>query len=256
LANTLLKKEIPANPYSRLAAIYDDVMAHVDYKLWASYIHRVIKKWHSSAFRIVDISCGTGSLLLQLTRYGYHTCGFDFSFEMVRRAQMKFQSTTPAKPVWQGDMISFHLKKKPDVLICIYDSINYLQEIEAVARVLQMVWENLSIQGLFIFDICTARNSLDYFQNYVEQNNGAGYSYTRHSTYIKKHRVQQNRFEITFDSDPNIYTEVHKQRIFSVDEIVSLIGDSNFSLVGFFDGFSFRQGSERSYRIHFVLKKE
>jgi len=256
LANTLLKKEVPANPYSRLAVIYDDVMAHVDYKQWASYIHRVIKKWHTSAYRLIDISCGTGSLLLQLNRYGYQTFGFDLSFEMVHRAQVKFQSNTQDIPVWQGDMVSFHLKKKADVFVCIYDSINYLQQREAVARVFEMVWENLSIQGLFIFDVCTARNSLDYFQNYSEQNQGIDYAYTRHSSYIKELRIQQNRFDITFDSDPKTYCEVHKQRIYSVDEMVSLISDSNFSLVGFFDGFSFRQGSERSYRIQFVLKKE
>lgn len=256
MADSLLEKETIVNPYSRLATIYDDVMSHVDYKHWAHYIHRIIKKWHPLAGKVVDISCGTGNMLLNLNKYGYTLSGFDLSFEMTKIAWLKFNQKSIRIPVWQGNMQTFKLKKNADSIICIYDSVNYLHNQEDISDVLNATWENLNDQGLFIFDICTARNSIDYFQDYYEQNGGKDYSYTRHSTYSKKYKIHKNKFVISFDSEDKKYIENHEQKIYAVREMMELIENSNFSLVGFFDGFSFRKGSERSYRIHFVLKKE
>lgn len=256
MASTLPKKEKIVEPYSRLAEIYDEVMSHVDYKHWAEYINKIIKKWNSAASKVVDISCGTGSIILNLKRYNYRLFGFDLSFGMIKNAKEKIENKSAMIDVWQSNMQSFQLKQSADVIICIYDSINYLHKPEEISRLFNVVWQNLSDQGIFIFDICTARNSIDYFLNYVEKNGGKNYSYTRHSTYNKKKKIHSNRFEIIFDSEDNKYIEMHKQKIYAVNEILSLIEDSNFSLAGFYDGFSLRQGSEKSYRIHFVLKKE
>ena len=42
--------------YSKLAYIYDAVMYHVDYLSWSRYVQKIIRRWHPSAEKILDIS--------------------------------------------------------------------------------------------------------------------------------------------------------------------------------------------------------
>ncbi|MFQ5750570.1 MAG: hypothetical protein ACE5HI_01115, partial [bacterium] len=53
----------------------------------------------------------------------------------------------------------------------------------------------------------------------------------------------------------SLYKEVHQQRIYRIDEIKRAIPLDCFKIVGIYDGFSNRLGSEKSDRVHFVLKR-
>lgn len=242
-------------PYSRLASIYDLVMAHVDYQHWARYVQRIIQKWHPQARRLLDISCGTGSLLFQLDLRTYRVFGFDLSFDMVRIARMKAQSLVVPIPIWQNNMTSFRLREPVDVVICLYDSINYLLDSALWIKLLNRVHEELADPGIFIFDICTEKNSKRYFDNFVEKDRGKGYRYIRESKYNSEIRIHTNRFTMNFDSDPMTYIEHHQQRILLVRDVVDLIAATPFQLVGAYDDFTFSRANENSLRIHFALKK-
>ena len=82
-------QKLHASPYSKLALIYDDIMSHVDYRRWAQYISAIIERYNKETNTILDIACGTGSLLLELYREKYQLIGFDFSFDMVKKAREK-----------------------------------------------------------------------------------------------------------------------------------------------------------------------
>jgi len=122
-------EEQVVEPYSKLAYIYDEVMYHVDYVGWARYIQKIIRRWHPSAEKILDISCGTGSLLFKLESGKHQLFGFDSSLDMLKFARKKCQVKKLAIPLWQGDMISFQLKQKADVIVSLYDSVNYIMDI-------------------------------------------------------------------------------------------------------------------------------
>jgi len=49
-----------AEPYDFLAEMYDDIMEHVNYVQWASYIKTLLSS-ERKLQRFVDLSCGTGS---------------------------------------------------------------------------------------------------------------------------------------------------------------------------------------------------
>lgn len=242
-------------PYSKLAYIYDAVMYHVDYVSWSRYIHKIIRRWHPSAEKILDISCGTGSLLFKLDLKKYKLFGFDASFEMLKVAKKKSKAKKNAIPLWQCDMSSFQLSQKVDVILSLYDSVNYIMDIAAWKSMLNSVYDGLNENGLFIFDICSKKNSEKFFRNYFERKYGKDYNYSRQSRYDPQNKIHSNRFEIHFNSEKKTFIELHKQKIFSIKEVSNLISMSRFNILGAYHGFTFKRGTERSLRIHFVLKK-
>ncbi len=241
-------------PYSKLAYIYDFVMAHVDYQMWGGYILKFIEQWFPQATTILDIACGTGSMLKSIKAKNYDVIGMDLSLDMVKIAASKNAKSGKCF-FFQGDMTAFSLKKKVDIVVCLYDSVNYLLDIQKWQSMFDCVYHCLNPNGLFIFDICTEKNSVKYFENYNEADGNNDFEYLRESTYDKKSKIHINKFTIDFNNSQT-YTEYHRQRIYSIKQVRALISKTAFRLIGKFDGFSFRDASEDSLRVHFVLQKQ
>ena len=248
-------KEQQVEPYNKLALIYDDVMSHVKYETWANYVSRTIKKYNPSAISLVDIACGTGSLLFELYSYDYKLFGFDYSFSMITQARKKFFSLGCFVPLWQENIKRFSLKYPVDVIICLYDSLNYVITLDECNEIFKCAFDSLQEKGLFIFDICTEKNSIKYFDNFFERNKGKNYSYSRKSNYNHATRIHSNIFKINFKQANVTFVEIHKQKIYYIDELKEAINETKFEIVDVFDGFSFNPASENSLRVHFVLKK-
>ena len=248
-------KKVNVEPYSKLACIYDDVMFHVDYKKWARYIERIIKRWQPHCRSLLDISCGTGNFLFNLNSKEIECVGFDMSFDMINIAKEKNNSGKHNAFFFQGDMVSFSLKKKFDVVVCLYDSINYLLDLKLWQQLFRQVADVLENKGIFVFDICTKRNSIKYFNNFSEQNSGENYEYIRKSSYNRKNAIHENKFLISFDGTSVNYAETHQQKIFLIKEIQDFIHSTEFRLIGYYNGFTFNKGNEDSLRVHFVLQK-
>jgi len=248
----ILKPERAA-PYSQLAYIYDFVMRHVDYANWAAYLFRVFQKARVPVKEVLDISCGTGSLLLALREYDFRLAGLDASSHMLRVAQRRLRSHGLDIPLWQARMNAFAVAKPIQAVVCTYDSINYCLSIEEVKQTLINVSEVLRPGGVFVFDICTLANSTKNFRHYYETDATEEFSYVRKSYFQSRLKIQVNKFLIRRHG--SAFLEIHKQRIYRIEEIRAVIPEKRFDLVGIYDGFSFREGSEKSTRVHFCLRK-
>lgn len=244
-------------PYSSLAQLYDRVMAHVEYGEWKSLIEAVIKRFcFNSNPCLLELGGGTGTLGQKLKSSGFSYIGCDLAFPMCIQARKK------ALTYFCCDATEVCLKKKFDIAFFLYDGINYLISESDYSRLLKRVYELLKIEGLFLFDITTETNSLKHFYNYLDFEDFGEYSYVRHSYYKPSIKKQFNDFTIfALDkSHPNSslykkHYERHVQKIFSVNELKSLIPSDLFDIVGIWDGFTFKNSSSRSKRIHFLLRK-
>jgi len=247
------KSVVHVAPYEKLAAIYDHVMRHVDYRQWAEYVVHLIGLWHPEARDILDVSCGTGNLLVHLRQYPYRLYGCDASFPMIRKAVQKAE--LEGCPLWCGDMTRIGLRRSVDVLLCLYDSVNYLLEEEDLRRFLAEAHAAIAPDGLLIFDVCTEHNSLEFFYNYYDHEKHETFWYDRWSHYDRRERIQFTEFKIRFRDDPNVYLEVHRQRIYPVPRFLKLIEESPLELMATYHMFTTQPATARSNRIHFVLKK-
>ncbi|NIR50765.1 class I SAM-dependent methyltransferase [candidate division KSB1 bacterium] len=251
----LLKRKV-VEPYSQLAYIYDYVMRHVNYPRWASYLSKLFTKADVPVHDVVDIACGTGSLMLKLHELDYQVAGLDESEAMLKMARTKMQEKSLRVPLWCGSMKQFHVARPFQAAVCTYDSINYCMDEDGVLSTLQRTSEVLCQGGVFVFDLCTLRNSKRNFRRYHENEGRADFQYIRRSHFLAHKRIQVNKFLIQWNSQKNVcYEERHVQRIFKINEIMKLIPHACFEVVGVYDGFSLRKGSESSDRVHFVLKR-
>ena len=250
-----MKEKIGVAPYTALALIYDAVMQHVDYRRWARYVHALIEKHCPGAHRLVDLSCGTGSCCLRLAELGYETVGIDFSPAMIRAARKK--RARRGSLFLCADMVHPPVHPGADVLISLYDSINYLQFERQWLECLRNGFDLLRKGGVFIFDVSTVYNSFSEFSDYREEHQVHNGTYRRISSFDAETGIQTNYFEIILRDRPDVvFCETHRQVIRRLSEIDGMIGRSPFRKAANYKDFTFLPATERCERVHYVLRRE
>ncbi|MGH7600855.1 MAG: class I SAM-dependent DNA methyltransferase [bacterium] len=247
-------RHVPA--YSKVAYFYDHLMRHVNYPRWTRYVIDLFTLAGERAVaRVLELACGTGKTLVELAKSGYNVFGVDYSFYM---AQQAAETLAPfaKNHVWRGDMQTLAVAEPVDAVLCLYDSFNYCLEPKAARQTLNSVAHAVRRGGLFIFDICTERNCRRNFLNYYERDDYLEFSYVRRASFKPYRKMQINEFFITNEiaGGPSLY-ERHVQRIYSLREIEAMIDPEQWMMAGCFDGMSRRPGTEKSDRVHFVLKR-
>ncbi len=246
----------PELPYSQLAPIYDHVMRHVDYDRWADYIQSIFERFGATPKDILELACGTGVMACILDDRGYRMTGMDRSESMIAVARQKAQDGRRSIAFQAGDMVDMPVSGSYDAVLCLYDSINYIMDEADIVAMMNGLRGVLNADGLFVFDVCTEINSRRYFHNQVDQESNGDYSYVRRCVYVPESRVQVNEFQLTFHRGGKRYStrERHEQRIYPVARLAEICRQSGYSVLGAFDGFSFQEASERSNRVHYVVR--
>lgn len=241
--------------YHALAPVYDRVMSHVEYDEWLELIKRIIKKHiRKKNPSIFEVGGGTGSLGEMLIQNGYRYFGSDLNRNMCKEARLK------NLPVFCADCRAIPLKKPFDLIIFLYDGINYLLSIDDYRILFDQVYQSLSPGGCFLFDITTETNSVRHFFEYLDFEEYDVYSLVRHSYFEQNDSLQFNDFTIfkRVRNNPPLYeklSERHVQKILPPRIIEKNIPENKFKILGIWDGFTERKYSIRSERIHFLLKK-
>jgi ubiquinone/menaquinone biosynthesis C-methylase UbiE len=237
---------------NKIAPFYDYIMDHVNYKIWARYIKSLLFYYNKQAKTIIDLSCGTGSLLIYLDSKKWCLCGSDLSAAMLEEAKMKKE--IKHIPLLCSDINRLSIKEnKFDAALILYDSINYLIEDEQINNFFKEAAAILNDKGLLIFDVVTPYTCKKEFMDYHESKSWGKDSYKRHGWFLYKYNMQYNEFIITVDGKK--YKELHQQKIRPVEEWKELINKSPFEMLRSLNNFSFRNAHKTSERIHFVCRK-
>lgn len=134
--------------YDRIARFYDAVMD--DPAPRADRVGRSIGRYRPGARSLLELGCGTGSILARLGEVPSLT-GLDRSPAMLAAAREK----VPSARLVEGDMSSFDLGERFDVVISVFDSINHLVDFDAWCATFDAVHAHLADGGLFVFDVNT-----------------------------------------------------------------------------------------------------
>ena len=136
--------------YRSFARFYDAVQG--DRAEQAAFLRPLIETHHPAARTVLELACGTGSILKQL-QGDYVVTGLDLSPEMLQVAREK----VPEVRLIQGDMTDFDLDEHFDVLLCVYDSINHLLDFARWEELFDRADEHLNDGGILVFDVNTER---------------------------------------------------------------------------------------------------
>jgi len=134
--------------YERFAQFYDAAMDDPGPR--AERVLGFIDRYRPGATTLLELGCGTGSILARLHSVPTLT-GLDQSPEMLAVARDK----VPGARLLEGDMTSFSLGERFDVVVCVFDTLNHLLDFEAWQSVFAAVADHLVDGGLFVLDVNT-----------------------------------------------------------------------------------------------------
>ena len=112
-----------AESYSRLAAVYDELVVDDAYPQWATFLHGLWRHDESGVRDILDVCCGTGLMAAELAGLGYRVVGTDASVEMLERAR---ELLGPDAELWAMALPDLPVGTTFDAVISTFDGLNYV----------------------------------------------------------------------------------------------------------------------------------
>jgi 4-hydroxythreonine-4-phosphate dehydrogenase len=225
-------KVFPKN-YELFAQYYDQYMNHVSYKDWIEFLlNQYLKKNHENPQNILELACGTANISCRLVKRHLQVEASDLSSEMLKIASQK-----PFAPKLScRDMLSPIMENSYDLIILLFDSINYLLKETQINVLLSNISKGLKDNGLFIFDISTLSNCEKNFDGFINLEDNEDQYLIHHSDLDYESMIQTTNLTF-FELNSFLYKrgdEIHKQKIYRTKEIISLIDKSPLHLNGIY----------------------
>lgn len=218
------------NEYKKFSYYFDEVVSSLDYDLWLEFIEPYLKDGDT----ILDLACGSGTLLTMLKLKGYDCEGLDLSSDIIDIANEKAKINHLRIPYYVEDMTDFNLNKQYDMITCFFDSVNFLKTKEDIDNMFTCVKKHLKKDGLFIFDIFSETMFKEYDNNLIEED----YHTFKIKWLTKKINSTTLKHDITITEGDVVFNEsyyeyYHKLKSLNLDgfKLVKLCGDFNDDLM-------------------------
>lgn len=244
--------------YDILAPFYDSINSDIDYKKWADFIEKILKKEMNSRPELVlDLGCGTGKMTLELATRGYDMTGIDCSPEMLDIAR-NLAEEAGHDILWLcQDMREFELYGTVDAAVCCLDCLNHLIDYEDLKQCLALVRNYLIPDGIFIFDV----NGRFKFENVyadraytMEEEGGVCIWQNYYDAESRLCDFYITLFKEVKDGRYERYDDEQTERMYTLEEIKSALADTGMEFLGAYSDFDFNEASDESERIYIVAK--
>lgn len=135
--------------FTKSAEFYDAIYSFKDYAAEAKWLDDLIvsRLGPGEDRSILDVACGTGAHISHL-KDKYRVEGVDKERALIRIAQDR----NPGVPIQYGDMSSFDLGAKFDVVMCLFSSIGYAGSVPKLQRSVANFASHLLPEGLVIVE--------------------------------------------------------------------------------------------------------
>jgi SAM-dependent methyltransferase len=133
--------------FSLTAQYYDLIYSFKNYGVEATKIRATIREEHPNAHSILDVACGTAEHA-KLLSTEFAVDGIDLEPRFVEIARQK----VPTGTFSVADMRRFELRKKYDVVQCLFSSIGYLTQGDDIVRALECFAHHLAKDGIILVE--------------------------------------------------------------------------------------------------------
>ena len=133
--------------FSKSAEFYDALYAWKDYAGEAARLREIIDRRMPEAKGLLDVACGTGHHLEHLRRW-FSVEGVDVEPSLLAVARARL----PGVALHLGDMRTFSLGRRFDVVTCLFSSIGYMQTPEDLLHALVNMSGHVAPGGLLIVE--------------------------------------------------------------------------------------------------------
>ncbi|WP_368489936.1 class I SAM-dependent methyltransferase [Clostridium sp. BJN0013] len=242
--------------YEKFAHIYDTLInTDIDYNIWHKKIINLCEGLNVHKKSYLDLACGTGNLTEKLAPYFQIVWGVDLSNEMLTEADKKLRSKGLKVNLIRQNISQLNLNRKFDLITCCLDSTNYILDESALKDYFKSVFNHLTSNGIFIFDI----NSHYKITNILGDNT---YTYdSEQITYIWENFLENEivdmylTFFIKHEDLYKRFDEHHRERAYTCDYIEKTLTDCNLHIITKLDNYQDKLVTPTSLRIVYVVKK-
>ncbi len=243
--------------YSCFAEFYDTLTLNVGYEQRADYLMRLFHRHHHQPGLTLDLACGTGSLMLELSRRGVDVFGADASSEMLAIAQQKFAEEDRQVLLLCQKMQRLQLYGTIHTCLCTLDSLNHLPSRDDVLKTFHRIAAYLEDDGLLVFDCNTV-----YKHQTVLADNCFIYDMEKVFCAWQNHYLKRDHQVVItldfFEPEGNHYrrySEQFTERAYSREQMTEMLGQAGLKIEAVYDDMSFSAPKENSQREIYVVRK-
>jgi 2-polyprenyl-3-methyl-5-hydroxy-6-metoxy-1,4-benzoquinol methylase len=227
--------------YERLAQVYEIGGWGKFAEQYVGLIEQLFNEYGIKQARILDVACGTGILALAFAKQGHSVHGIDSSHEILALARAKLSGIANVSFDAQS-MTDFKVQSEFDLVICTFDSLNYLITIAELKSMFGCVAKSLRKSGLFVFDSNTHQHYLSVGK--VSQNHKIGSeSFSQECSYDPLRKKAVTIFKFADGAE-----EIQQQRPYDLSELSPILSNSGLKVIkalSWFDNTPYNKESKR-----------
>lgn len=203
--------------YDYLAHYYDLLLGDEEaFDYWLKEIEN--EKFGS----VLELASGSGVMAKILKNRGYKVIASDISEAMKEASKTNFDGEYLIL-----NMVNYKLDKKFDLILCICDSINYLEEDE-LASFFKCAYEHLNDGGRLIFDMHNPKRLEEFKDEYIEEGDLEDIQYQW--TIMSDENTNTINEHFTFYTSDGMIQEQHTQHVFNPSLINDLLKENGFDV--------------------------
>ena len=213
--------------YSRLAAVYDEVVVDPCHGRCASFLDELWSADRDGVHAVLDLCCGTGLLAGELVARGYRVVGVDAAAAMLDLARERLGPDVVLSRMTLPDLaVDGHF----DAAVCTMDGLNYLTP-EELRLTLVAVADHLRPGGWLVFDLQTDAMMSFTLANPTVAGRSAGNDFVITSVVDSGTRSCDTTIELTRPRDGDPFSEQHRQ-YFHVDaDVRTCLENAGFAVL-------------------------
>ena len=142
-----IKRQDDFKMYQKSSAFYDLLYHFKNYDEMSAQVIDIIRQKHPAARTLLDVACGTGRHLEFLAK-SYVAEGLDLNPDLLQQARKR----CPSIPLHLGNMVSFDLKRRFDVIVILFSSIAYVKSAENFKHTIACIAKHLNPGGLVLIE--------------------------------------------------------------------------------------------------------
>jgi len=233
-------------------------MQIVPYTSWAEYVMLLCDVVEHRPERVLDCACGTGNVSFELAAMGLEVTGVDIAPAMIEIARSKATASPYPVRFLEADLTSFRLGEVFDTATCLYDSLNYILDENALLSAFTHIGAHLRPEGVFIFDMNSVHAlTTDLFtQGNHDPRKSLHYDWrANHDPKTGVTTVQMRFDRQEPDGSTTTFNEIHRERAYPLDQILGFLKAAGFRVEKVYDAYTLNHPHDASERWFFVARR-
>ena len=244
-----MSNEPQARSFGPVAPYYDELMKQVPYPMWVGYYQLLLSQQEKRPRKLLDICCGTGTMMEMLAKEGFTVYGFDLSEGMIEEGRRKH----PTLRFEVFDAAEADMGELYEGAYSFFDSFNNITDRTRLQLAFNKAYDHLVPGGSFIFDMNTAYAFEQQMFDQQHLKPGSKLRYKWIGTFHPE--TQMIEVDMRFWYGREEFRELHVQRAYSQEDTREMLVQAGFEQIRAYHSYTLNPPRYASDRLHWTCVK-